>query len=338
MLYTKEKIEQLQHRWNTAKGKRLIKIIKESRCYLSPVLFRDKVHNFAGINDEEVRDGIDLRGINLCGFDFRVSVQEEDEGYHEEMAVLSNIHLEGAILKHSNFQDGKIHDCFFENADLSHAEFKNATLNSCNFQEAELLGANLQGTKLINCSFIDASIKDMTTSTTILDQKTTFGKELKSEKEGSHHFASIEYKQIKQMYKNSSLHEIADEYHYKEMVTKRKILDKKNPVRWINYIFGDLLCKYGTSFVRVLMASLLVMVICAGLYTAHDGLHFIDKPLLETSFASSLYFSVVTFTTLGYGDFYPVGPMRFVAAGESFLGAALLALFTVIVARVLIRD
>ena len=75
---------------------------------------------------------------------------------------------------------------------------------------------------------------------TIVDQKTSFGKTLKSEQEKNYHFASIEYKQLKEMYKNSSLHNIADHYHYKEMVAKRKINKKTSPSRWLNYFFGDL--------------------------------------------------------------------------------------------------
>ena len=43
MLYSKEKLDKLKHRWTTAKGKQLIKTIKRSHCYLSPTLFREKV-------------------------------------------------------------------------------------------------------------------------------------------------------------------------------------------------------------------------------------------------------------------------------------------------------
>jgi uncharacterized protein YjbI with pentapeptide repeats len=338
MIYTKEKIEELRHRWTTPKGKKLIKIIKDSRCYLSPVLFREKVKSFPGINDEELEDEIDLRGINLSGFDFRVPIQEDDGGFTENIAILSNIHFEGAILKHCTFQDGKIHDCVFEHADLTHADFKNASLNVCGFQQANCTGMDLNGAKLIDCSFVEAIIKDITTSTTLVDQKSTFGKDLKSEKEDNYHFASIEYKQIKEMYKNSSLHDLADHYHYKEMSSKRKTMSLKSPTRWANFIFGDMLCKYGTSFVRVLMASVLVLTLCAFLYTFNASLLFHNEPLEYHSFWNSLYFSLVTFTTLGYGDYHAVGAMRFVAATESFIGAALIALFTVIVARNIIRD
>ena len=314
-----------------------MKTIKDSRCYLSPVLYRQKVRNFPNIRDEEVEDGIDLRGINLSGFDFRVPIKDGDDGFSEDVAILSEIHFEGATLKHCNFQEGKIHNCFFEDAEILHSEFKGATINNCQFQQANCTGLNLTSAKLINCDFTDATIKDVTLDTTIVDQKTTFGKSLKSEKDESFHFASIEYKQIKEMYKNSSLHEIADTYHYREMVSKRKITKKTNPKRWLNYFFGDLLCKYGTSFVRVLLWSTLVITLCAFLLSFNKGLLY-HNATTDSSFIDALYFSIVSFTTLGYGDFHAIGAMRFVAATEGFLGAALMALFTVIVARNLIRD
>ena len=338
MIYSKEKLEKFEKRWTTPEGKRLIKAIKQSRAYLSPVLFKKKVKNFPHTHEPEVRDGIDLRGAPLAGFDFRVPIQEEDDGFAEEIAILANIHFEGANLKHCNFEEGKIHDCYFEHSDLSHSDFHSATINTCSFRDAELQGTNFQGAKLINCNFVDTSIKDLTTTNAIVDQKTNFGKILRSEKASSYHVASIEYKQIKQMYKNSSLHDKADYYHYRGMVAKRKILPRTNPMRGLNFVFGDLLSKYGTSFIRVLLASALVIVTCAGFYTNHNSLLYHNAPVTHDYFGHALYFSIVTFTTLGYGDVHAVGPMRFLAAGESFIGAALMALFTVIVARMIIRD
>ncbi len=41
---------------------------------------------------------------------------------------------------------------------------------------------------------------------------------------------------------------------------------------------------------------------------------------VDHSFVSSLYFSIVTFTTLGFGDFRPVPAARFLAAGEALIG------------------
>ncbi len=52
-------------------------------------------------------------------------------------------------------------------------------------------------------------------------------------------------------------------------------------------------------------------------------------------FSTCIYYSVVTFTTLGYGDFYPVGIGRILAAMESFTGYIILGVLASTAASVL---
>jgi voltage-gated potassium channel Kch len=53
---------------------------------------------------------------------------------------------------------------------------------------------------------------------------------------------------------------------------------------------------------------------------------------------ANLYFSVVTFTTLGYGDVKPAsGAVQFLAGVESLLGSALIALLVVVLSRRVMR-
>ncbi|MDJ1007519.1 MAG: potassium channel family protein [Paracoccaceae bacterium] len=47
---------------------------------------------------------------------------------------------------------------------------------------------------------------------------------------------------------------------------------------------------------------------------------------IDRGLGSTLYFSIVTFTTLGYGDFQPVPRMRLIASIQAILGYAFLGL------------
>jgi hypothetical protein len=52
------------------------------------------------------------------------------------------------------------------------------------------------------------------------------------------------------------------------------------------------------------------------------------------NFPDSFYFSLITFTTLGYGDFRPLeGIGRILAGSEAFIGAFMMALFVYTFAR-----
>jgi hypothetical protein len=55
------------------------------------------------------------------------------------------------------------------------------------------------------------------------------------------------------------------------------------------------------------------------------------------SIRHSIYYSVVTSTTLGYGDFVPSGSLQVLAAYEALTGALLIAFLTVVFARKCIR-
>lgn len=51
----------------------------------------------------------------------------------------------------------------------------------------------------------------------------------------------------------------------------------------------------------------------------------------------SLYHSAITFFTIGYGDFFPSGPIRIVCGFEGFVGVFLMAYFTVAFVRKILR-
>ena len=83
---------------------------------------------------------------------------------------------------------------------------------------------------------------------------------------------------------------------------------------------------YGEKPLRVAFVSGGVILSYAGVYTLFGA-------LAEKGFYTALYFSVVTFTTLGYGDLQPAFAFRLVAASEALVGLLLSGLFLFTLSR-----
>ena len=100
------------------------------------------------------------------------------------------------------------------------------------------------------------------------------------------------------------------------------------------FIFGRLLFGYGERPVRVLVASAIIILFFAVLFSA-DGALSVREAQNEPGFLQGLYFSTITFTTLGYGDLYPSaeGFWRQLAMIEALTGGCLMALFIVCLAK-----
>ncbi len=101
----------------------------------------------------------------------------------------------------------------------------------------------------------------------------------------------------------------------------------------LEWVVGKLLLGYGEKPLRPLGWAVGTIMFFAWLFwilgaVAPGG----------SSFGDCLYFSVVTFTTLGYGDLHPnPGNPRLLAGAEAVLGVALMSLFLVVLARKFIR-
>ena len=99
-------------------------------------------------------------------------------------------------------------------------------------------------------------------------------------------------------------------------------------------IFGRLLFGYGERPIRVLFASLIIILVCAAYYASPSAMIYsrLDSNISQLGRMDALYFSTITFTTLGFGDIHPAPvhmPTKCVAMIEALSGACLMALFVV---------
>lgn len=152
------------------------------------------------------------------------------------------------------------------------------------------------------------------------------------------HHGEKPYRASKQAAQNSGDYRMAGEYHFAEQCAighgmRRQYGWRPWTAGFWNSLFELLFARgvfgYGEKPVRALGVGALVILYCAGLFYTYNSIAELEEP----SFWTSLYFSAVTFTTLGYGDFQPISEMRWLAGLEAFTGAALMALFIVALAR-----
>ena len=111
-------------------------------------------------------------------------------------------------------------------------------------------------------------------------------------------------------------------------------------LRVLDFLFVRLTTAYGVSVPRTMGSWIAVILVFACIYTGCP--HLLRASVLSSwtfrSFASSLYFSITTFTTLGLGDVYPATKAgAVVVAGEAVLGGFLMALTVVVLSRKYMR-
>lgn len=115
------------------------------------------------------------------------------------------------------------------------------------------------------------------------------------------------------------------------------------PSYYFKKIIFDKIGLYATAPARVFLAILIVFFGFAIFYSIMISLGFGD--IVSTYgakndmpvFYKSLYHSGITFFTIGYGDFVPVGAIRFFCGFEGFVGVFLMAYFTVAFVRKILR-
>jgi hypothetical protein len=154
----------------------------------------------------------------------------------------------------------------------------------------------------------------------------------------------------KQTYQNMGRYREAGDYFYEEcchawhhrafLESKglKRILRFLNPILTIGllleFIFGRLIFGYGERPGRIALISCLLVGLFAWAYDASEAIVHSSGEVLS-GYWDSLYFSAVTFTTLGFGDYAPMygNPIARLAAFEAFAGAFLIAAFIVTLAR-----
>ena len=242
----------------------------------------------------------------------------------------------GYKLVHSDLYRADLRGAHLFRLDLSNSSLMKANLKGANMHSVNLTNANLLGT-----IFDKASLDGVVWGDRVLQEAQAAEESDPVQKKFLYHEAEEVYRNLRIAHDSQGHGLRAGRFFRREMVMRRMQMPKYSFQRLLSKLI-DMFSGYGEQPLRVILFSVTAILVFAVLYSLL-GVR-VDGELISMSlnegfifnslrFLESLYFSVVTFTTLGYGDVTPVGVTRLVAATEAFIGAFTLAMFVVMVVK-----
>lgn len=247
-------------------------------------------------------DGADLIGADLSGVD------------------LTHCSLDGADLTKANLEDARLWGTSLDNSNLT----------ECNLSRADLWNASLFNAKIWHAVLRDAK---SLTKRNFSGKCALIGKSMISEAG----FLSAEesYRDLKQYFISNGRYGDASWASFKEKTLERFILKERRDLAYIPSLVMSILCGYGEKPQRIVLSAFLTIMLFALLYGLLGAVEASSGQAVTLRWSDYIYYSTVTFTTVGYGDFVPKASavFRFLAAFEAFLGVFLSGLFIFTLAR-----
>jgi uncharacterized protein YjbI with pentapeptide repeats len=218
-------------------------------------------------------------------------------------AMLPFAHLDNVNLSAANLQGARAEDARFRRANLSYARLKKAVLSFSDFRHANLVGANLEGANLMAANLDHANVSLVRFDRVVLIKTL---KEVRFNPMGfwSRYLdlvlgTTVRCKGIHAVgcYGSQRLKFFLQDQDYLE-----ELMETESGRFWcfIWWLFAD--C--GRSLMRWAAWSGVFATVYACIYyvLGRDYFHVAN---MQYSFVTALYYSIVTFTTLGFGDIAP---------------------------------
>lgn len=311
--------------------------------------------------------GASLMQAELSGTDLK------DADLSEATLVSANIseaNLRGADLSEANcrgvvFSGVDLRDATFNAACDSNQgpNDSSPTLKDAQFEDgSDLRGTDFSGAKLYQTAFRDVRINDDTifgiedgnrgracrydydpNATVSIDDDTD---RLRA--------AAWTYRRLESLFDANAMDQRARNAHIrKEEAQRSQAKDSwsESRIGWFrDYLVPTVsyhLHRHGESVSRLLGASAILIFVCGLLYsvtgvarenpdtTFNLAVNELNSlPTVGIDLLNGLYFSIITFSTIGYGDYYPSSPVSQLLVGiESLAGAVFIALFVFVLGR-----
>jgi len=243
----------------------------------------------------------------------------------------------------NNYFDLRVEEC--GKLDLSNTIVKDIVdIDSYDFK-TNIKGFDISGIRLLGRIYLDW--KQNNVKKLILQQNT------------SHANKAEQFRILKENYNLNGQYDSEDAAYIEfKRAESKDFLEKSNKkpffqkiVDKIEYYLGllifDKVGLYATNPIRVLFSMTVIFLFFSFLYILLPII-FPDTAIVSSLFEAgdirdltltqkAFYHSAITFLTIGYGDYYPTGAMRWLSGIEGFIGLFLMSYFTVAFVRKILR-
>ena len=289
-----------------------------------------------------------------------------DENTRQEIEKLHNdgVSLSGIHLKYADMKNAKLVNVDMSGADLTRSDFSGASMYGANFKGANLFkanfeGANLKSANLCNCDLLGADLSNTKLNNVEWGEDYKVFNELRAEAalaEGNPNKAKEKYKEAEDIYralkislKTQTLGDDVGKFFEREMIVRRKQMPRFSPRRII-YKLAHLTTGYGEKIGNIFYTAIWIIIACALLYGI-EGVSYLvfqdshlDREDLTLGFfgdvdefggmlnviGNLLYFSVVVFSTVGFGDIVPIGLFgKSIMVFEGIIGGLIMAVLII---------
>ena len=279
-----------------------------------------------------------------------------DDNTRQEIENLHNdgVSLSGIYLKYADMKNAKLVNVDMSGADLTRSDFSGASMYGANLEGANLFkanfeGANLKSANLCNCDLLGADFSNAKLNNVEwgADYKIINEKEAESAlEEGNHKKSKEKYKEAEDIYrtlkislKKQTLGDDVGKFFEREMIARRKQMPRLSPRRII-YKLAHLTTGYGEKIGNIFYTAIWVIIASALLYGI-EGVSYKSYVLgffgdveqyggMLPVIGNLFYFSIVVFSTVGFGDIVPIGPLgKSIMIFEGIIGGLIMAVLII---------
>ena len=279
------------------------------------------------------------------------NTKKEIEELHSNGESLSQVQL-----KYANMKNAKLVNADLSNADLTRADFSGASLYGVNLEGATLFktnfeGANLKSSNMKKCNMLGADFTNTKLNNIDWGSESKVINEIEAEsavESGDMATAKDKYNEAEDIYRSlkismqsQTLGEDVGRVFIREMVVKRKQMPKLSPLRMISKLI-EMTTGYGEKVGNIFYTVLIVIIACAGFY-GMAGVQYGDYILgfngdvqefggILNVIGNLFYFSVVVFSTVGFGEIVPINLMgKTIMIIEGLIGGLILSILIIAV-------